>query len=62
MLQAFKSSAQEAEVGRPLWVQGQPGLQELVPRTGSKATEKPCLEKPEEEKKKGLYKFIYLNF
>ena len=28
---AFSSSTQEAEAGGSLWVQGPPGLQELVP-------------------------------
>ena len=50
--QAFNPSTWEAEASRSLWVRGQPGLQELVSRTGSKAIEKSCLNHPSKINKK----------
>ena len=55
VVHAFNPSTQEAEAGGALWVRGQPGLQELVPGQGLKATEELCLEnqkKKEKERKK----------
>ena len=49
VVHSFNSSTREAGAGGYLLVQGQPGLQELVPGQAPKATEKPCLEKPKKK-------------
>ena len=45
---AFNPSTQEAEADRSLWVQGQPGSQELVPGQSYRET---CLEKNKNKNK-----------
>ena len=43
--QAFNPSSQEAEAGRSLCIQGQPGLQSEFQDNQGCHTEKPCLKK-----------------
>jgi len=44
VVHAFNPSAQEAEVGASMWVQGQPGLQTEF-RDSQGYIEKPCFKK-----------------
>jgi hypothetical protein len=48
---ALNPSAWEAEAGRSLWVQGQPGLQIKFQDNQYCYTEKPCLETNKQKKK-----------
>ena len=51
MVHSFNPTSQEAEAGRSLWVQNQPGLQSEF--QGSQGyTEKPCLRKKKKFKEK----------
>ena len=43
VVHAFNPNTQEVEAGRSLWVQGQPGLQELVPEQALKLQKNPFL-------------------
>ena len=57
MAHSFNPSTKEAEAGRSLWVQGQPGLQSEF-QDSQGYTEKPCLEKPNNQTKQNqnIYK------
>ena len=52
MVQAFNPSTWEAEIGGSLWVQGQFGLQELVPGQAPKLKKKKKKQKKQKRKKK----------
>ena len=52
---SFNPNTQETEAGKSLWVQGQPGLQELVPVQAQKLHKETCLEKSHTQKRdKGM--------
>ena len=48
---AFNPSTWEAKASRSLWVQGQPGLQQLVPGQAPKLQRNPVLKKTKQNKK-----------
>ena len=54
-LHAFNPSTWEAETGGSLGVQGQPGLQELVPGQAPKLQRSPVSKKPKQNKTKNLH-------